>query len=103
MSFLVGADLIYILFNNGIEVDLQGVEYNPRSIGHYYLKDTKHLPKFLKFLELHLLQTDSILEYYSRGNTPYNTYKKVTTLLLFIGKFKDKLMNNNIQENLKLR
>lgn len=102
LSFFINTDLIYILFNNGVEVDLQGVEYNPRTIGDYYLDKYKaekelRLVKFLKFLELNLLQADTILEDYS--------YNKAAALLMFVYNFKDELMRNDevmpVQEILK--
>ncbi len=96
LGFFINTDLIYILFNNGIEVDLQGVEINPRAID-YYLDN--HLPKFLKFLELHLLQADTIVEHYIYY--PRDTFVKVNVLLLFLDEFKNKLTNNNIQKILK--
>lgn len=93
LSFFVNADLIYILFNNAIEVDLQGVAYNPRTIGDYYLEQ-RHLPKFLKFLELNLLSADSILADYSGS--------EATALLMFVYNFKDKVMEYDyMQEILK--
>ncbi len=93
LSFFVNADLIYILFNNAIEVDLQGVTYNPRTIGDYYLEQ-RHLPKFLKFLELNLLSADSILADYSGS--------EATALLMFVHNFKDKVMEYDyMQEILK--
>ena len=51
LSCLINVGLIRILFKNGIEVDLQGVAYNPRVIKHYLDED---LQTFLKLLELHL-------------------------------------------------
>lgn len=102
LSFFVNTDLIYILFNNGIEVDLQGIEYDPRIIGYYHLEryDVEkklHLPKFLKFLKLHLLQADSMLIDYSKN--------EATALLMFIYRFKNALGRNDermpVQEILK--
>lgn len=80
LSCLINVGLIRILFKNGIEVDLQGVAYNPRVIEHYLDKD---LQTFLKLLELNLLSADSILETYS---------SEATALLIFVYNFKDKIM-----------
>ncbi len=100
LGFFINTDLIDILFSNGIEVDLQGVEYNPQAIGHYYLNqyaEPSHLPKFLRFLELHLLQADTMLIDYSKN--------EATALLMFIYKFKGTLGRNDermpVQEILK--
>lgn len=111
LSFFVNRNLIYILSNNGIEVDLQGVEYEDRIIDSYYLKTyeadaKKRLSKFLQLLELNLLQADTILEYYHRENNSYkDTYRKAAALLVFVYKFKNKLMRNDkempMQEILK--
>ena len=94
LGFFINTDLIYILFNNGIELDLQGVEINPRAIDYYL---DKYLPKFLRFLELHLLQADTMLIDYSKN--------EATALLMFIYKFKGTLGRNDermpVQEILK--
>ncbi|WP_276891032.1 BspA family leucine-rich repeat surface protein [Helicobacter japonicus] len=96
LSCLINVGLIRILFKNGIEVDLQGVAYNPRVIKHYLDKD---LQTFLKLLELHLLQADSIIEYYIYY--PRDTFVKVSVLLVFVDEFKNKLMRMPMQAILK--
>lgn len=96
LRFFINTDLIYILFKNGIEVDLEGVAYNPRVIEHYLDKD---LQTFLKLLELHLLQADSIIEYYIYP--PRDTFVKVSVLLVFVDEFKNKLMRMPMQAILK--
>ena len=96
LSCLINVGLIRILFKNGIEVDLQGVAYNPRVIKHYLDED---LQTFLKLLELHLLQADSIIEYYIYH--PRDTFVKVSVLLVFVDEFKNKLMRMPMQAILK--
>lgn len=96
LSCLINVGLIRILFKNGIEVDLQGVAYNPRVIKHYLDED---LQTFLKLLELHLLQADSIIEYYIYY--PRDTFVKVSVLLVFVDEFKNKLMRMPMQAILK--